>query len=349
MRDETQQNIEMHISFDFFTIHKRFPLTISRGTTSQTTNLWIRVEQDGITGWGEASNCGDISAEITEISSQLAPFHPGERQKISKFLETIPISTPVKAAIDVALYDWLGKKVGLPLWRLWGLDLNKIVPLSVTIGITTPEIAQQRVKDWQQIIDLQLLKVKLGSPEGIEADQAMLLAIRSIAPQIPLTVDANGGWNLKEAIAMCQWLAPLGVKYVEQPLAVGEESNLSQLIQTSPLPIFVDESCNHSGDLLRLAPQIDGVNLKLMKAGGLTEIIRMINIAQGLGKQIMFGCFSDSSLANTAMSHLAPLANYLDLDSHLNLVDDPFVGAKVVRGKLLPPDLPGLGVRYHGD
>ncbi|ELR97011.1 dipeptide epimerase [Gloeocapsa sp. PCC 73106] len=337
----------MQISFDSFTVHKRFPLTISRGTTSQTTNFWIRIEAEGVEGWGEASNCGDISEEVAEISPQLEIFQPWERQKISEFLAEVPISTSFKAALDVALYDWLGKKVGLPLWRLWGLDFSRIVPISVTIGINTPDIAQQRVQDWGKIIDIQLLKVKLGNPEGIAADQEMLLAIRKIVPQIPLTVDANGGWSLSDAIAMCQWLAPLGVKYVEQPLAVGEESNLFQLRQASPLPIFVDESCNDSCDLLRLASDIDGVNLKLMKAGSLSEIMGMIQIARALDKQIMYGCYSDSSLANTAMSHLSPLADYLDLDSHLNLVDDPFVGAKVTAGKLLPPDSPGLGVEYH--
>jgi len=150
-------------------------------------------------------------------------------------------------------------------------------------------------------------------------------------------------------MVMSQWLAPLGVEYLEQPLAVGEEANLAKLKQESLLPVYVDESCCTSQDLLQLASDIDGVNLKLMKAGGLTEIINMIHLAKALGKKIMYGCYSDSSLANTAMSHLAPYADYLDLDSHLNLLDDPFSGAKVITGKLIPPDLPGIGVTYLGN
>ncbi len=256
------------------------------------------------------------------------------------------VSTAVRAAIDMALYDWIGKKAGLPLWYLWGLDLRRIVPTSVTVGISSPNQAKERVRNWQELMDVNIIKVKLGSKEGIEADQAMLLAIRDQAPEAKLTVDANGGWNLEQAIFMCDWLAQQGVQYVEQPLAVGEEDNLSVLYGRSPLAIFVDESCFNSQDILRLADCVHGINIKIMKAGGLTEAMRMINIAQACGLKIMYGCYSDSSLANTAMSHLGPLANYIDLDSHLNLINDPFSGVILEKGRLLPKDLPGLGVEY---
>ncbi len=349
----------MQISWELFTVNKRFPLTISRGTTAASTNIWLRIEADGISGWGEASGfslssvqkyqTAAILTELKTISSQLEQFHPWERQKISQFLTSISISSPTRAAIDVALYDWLGQSLAIPLWRLWGLDLEKIPQLSVTIGISKPEIAQARLKNWQKILDIPIIKLKMGNPEGIEADKAMLLAIRELAPTTPITVDANGGWNQQEAIAMSHWLASFGVQYLEQPLSIEAESDLAKLHQESPLPIFVDESCRNSQDLLRLAPHIDGVNLKLMKAGGLTEILNLIEIGRTLGKKIMYGCYSDSSLANTAMSHLAPLADYLDLDSHLNLIDDPFIGATVQSGKLIPPDLPGLGVKYRGN
>ncbi|MGL5871967.1 MAG: enolase C-terminal domain-like protein, partial [Xenococcaceae cyanobacterium] len=161
------------------------------------------------------------------------------------------------------------------------------------------------------------------------------------------TVDANGGWSLEDALSMCDWLGEQGVKYVEQPLPVGEENNLLILHQRSPLPIFVDESCFDSSDIPRLANSVSGINLKIMKAGGLSEVMRSIHVARACGLQVMFGCYSDSVLANTAMSHLAPLADYLDLDSHLNLLDDPFSGAQLTRGCLLPKDLPGLGVEYR--
>lgn len=347
----------MQISLETFTVNKRFPLTISRGTMAQTTNILVRIEQDEIEGWGEASpfsivredrkNTDELLKELESIIPTLEKYSLLDRQEIEKKLQEMQVASSLRAAIDTALHDWLGKRAGLPLWRLWGLNRDRIVPTSVTIGINTPQGARKRIKEWIALMGAKVLKVKLGSPEGIEADRAMLLAIREEAPRAQLTVDANGGWNLEGAIEMCDWLAQQGVKYVEQPLPVGEEKDLSQLRSRSPIPIFVDESCFTSSDIPRLANYADGINLKLMKAGGLTEVMRSIHVAKACGLQIMFGCYSDSSLANTAMSHLAPLADYLDLDSHLNLADDPFAGAILEEGRLLPNDLPGLGVQYR--
>jgi L-alanine-DL-glutamate epimerase-like enolase superfamily enzyme len=274
----------------------------------------------------------------------LEKFSPLERQSIESILEQERVNPAVKAAIDVALWDWLGKKINLPLWQLWGLNLSQIEPISLTVGLNTPQGAIERVKNWQKMVEVKKLKIKLGSPQGLAADQEMLLAIRQAFPQIPVMVDANGGWKLKEALFMVSWLAEQGVIYVEQPLAVGQEADLAILSERSPLPIFVDESCLTSQDIPKLAPWVDGINIKLMKAGGLSEVIRMIHSARSCQLQVMFGCYSDSCLANTAMAHLSPLADHLDLDSHLNLVDDPFSGASYLAGKLVPNTLPGLGV-----
>ena len=200
------------------------------------------------------------------------------------------------------------------------------------------------MRDWLKFTDVRVLKLKLGSPGGISADQAMLMAVREEAPDPTLYVDANGGWSLEEAIAMCNWLPSVGVKYVEQPLPRGEEKSLPELKERSPLPIFVDESCLTSYDIPQLAGCVHGINIKLMKAGGLTEVMRMIHTARAYGLQVMFGCYSDSSLANTAAAHLSPLADYLDLDSHLNLIDDPFTGVVLKEGRVVPNDKPGLGV-----
>ncbi len=344
----------MHIQVETFTVHKRFALTISRCTTVQTTNVWLRIESEGIEGWGEASpfstdHCSQTTESILKsfltIKPILEKFHPLDRQQIEQVLTEYQLPSAVKAAIDVALYDWLGKKVGLPLWRLWGLNCNSLVPISVTIGINSPEGAINRVRDWLQFAEVKFLKVKLGNPTGIDADQAMLMAIKAEAPQLPLMVDANGGWSLAQAIKMSDWLATQGVKYIEQPLATGNEEQLIALYHRSPLPIFVDESCWISSDIIKLADRVHGINIKLMKAGGLTEIIRMIHIARACGLQVMFGCYSDSVIANSAIAQLSPLADYLDLDSHLNLIDDPFTGALMQQGCLVPNDLPGLGVR----
>lgn len=347
----------MRIDLETFTVHKRFPLTISRGTTSQTTNIWVRVEQEGIEGWGEASpfairsearQSTEVLFEALEVMApMLEAFSPWERQKIERVLREEEIPSAARASIDLALHDWLGKRVEMPLWRLWGLNRRRIVPTSVTVGINNPAGARQRVRDWLPFTGGGVLKIKLGSPEGIAADQEMLLAVRAEAPEAQLSVDANGGWSLDEAVKMCDWLASQGVKHVEQPLAVGAEENLPMLYERSPLPIFVDESCLTSHDIPKLADRVHGINIKLMKSGGLNEAIRMVHTARACGLQVMFGCYSDSTLANTAASQLSPLADYLDLDSHLNLVDDPFTGASIQNGRLLPNDLPGLGVEHH--
>ncbi len=343
----------MRIGIQTFTVHKRVPLTISRGTTSESVNVWVQIEEDGVEGWGEASpfSIGEnkqTTETILKVLQQVAPmlqkFSPGDRQEIERILIENQVPSAARAAIDIALHDWLGKRVGLPLWQLWGLNRSRIVPTSVTIGINSPSGARQRVRDWLQMTKAQFFKVKLGSPLGIEADRAMLMAVREEAPSAQLSVDANGGWTLNQAVEMCGWLAEYGVKYVEQPQAWGQETDLPILKERSPLPIFVDESCFSSNDIPKLASSVHGINIKLMKSGGLTEAMRMVNTARACGLQVMFGCYSDTCLANTAAAQLSPLADYLDLDSHLNLIDDPFTGASLQDGCLLPNNLLGLGV-----
>jgi L-Ala-D/L-Glu epimerase len=340
----------MQVRLQAFTVHKRHALTISRGTTGQSTNLFLRIEHEGISGWGEASpfNIGEyaqttdmIARALQKVIPLLAPCHPLERQQIDRILTQHRLPAAARSAIDLALYDWLGKRVDLPLWQIWGHDRTRIVPTSVTIGISSPEAAQERVWAWlgkgtagTLFPGIQVLKVKLGSPAGIAADQAMLRAVQAAAPQISqISVDANGGWRLADAITMAGWLADRGISSIEQPLAKGQEGDLSALYQQSPLPIFADESCFTSHDIPALADRVHGINIKLNKCGGLSEALRMIATARAWGLKVMFGCYSDSALMNTALAHLSPLADAVDLDSHLNLRDDPFVGASFQNGR----------------
>lgn len=347
----------MKIHFQTFTVHKRVPLTISRGTSAKSVNIWLRIEQDGIEGWGEASpfsigthrqTTEAIAAELQQLIPALEFLHPLDHQGVEALVTEAKLSSAARAALDVALQDWLGKRVGLPLWRLWGLNQWRIGPTSVTIGISSPAAARQRLQDWLQQIPVRSIKVKLGSSEGIEADQAMLVAVmRESPPGAKISIDANGGWNLEAAVKMASWLAAQGITYMEQPLAAGQEQDLPALYARSPLPIFVDESCFTSQDIPALADRVHGINIKLMKSGGLIEARRMIHTARACGLQVMFGCYSDSAIANTALAHLSPLADHLDLDSHLNLKDDPFSGAILQNGCLIPNHQPGLGITYH--
>ncbi|MBE9061503.1 dipeptide epimerase [cf. Phormidesmis sp. LEGE 11477] len=347
----------MQIQIEPFSVHKRVPLTISRGTNAGSTNLWVKVSADGIEGWGEASpfSIGNktqtteaIAHDLQKLSTKLSGFYPLQQQKIASICDDLAICSAAKAAVDVALHDWLGKKVGLPLWQLWGLDLDRITPTAVTIGISSPADAVKRLRQWRDQQTVASVKVKLGAPAGIAADQAMFEAL---LPEVPkgakVSIDANGGWRLTDALTMSYWLADRGVTYLEQPLPVAHDDLLPALRAQSPLPIFIDESCFDSADIHRLAHCIDGINIKLMKSGGLSEARRMIHTAQACGLQVMFGCYSDSVIANTALSHLAPLADHLDLDSHFNLKDDPFSGAHLENGILMPNSRPGLGLSLH--
>ncbi|MGB3616188.1 MAG: dipeptide epimerase [Elainellaceae cyanobacterium] len=345
----------MQLFLESFTVNKRVALTISRGTTAQSTNVWLRLRHDDIEGWGEASpfavgqrqTSQTAIAALTRLMPSLADLSPFDTQEIQQRSRGIP--SAARAALDMALYDWQGKALKVPLWKLWGGDRDRIVPTSFTIGISTPEKAQARLRLWKEQVsssNLRAVKIKLGSPEGITADQAMFEAVQDVVPDgASISVDANGGWTCSDALAMAHWLADRGVVHLEQPLAHGQEDELPQLYERSPLPIMADESCFTSRAVPLLANRVHGINIKLMKSGGLSEALRMVHTAQAHGLKIMLGCYSDSALSNTAAAQLAPFADYLDLDSHLNLIDDPFTGAALNAGRPWPNDAPGLGVR----
>lgn len=342
----------MELVWERFTVRKRHALTISRGTSQGNTNLWIRLRADGIEGWGEAApfSIGDRTQTTDELETALAAIaphlgshHPLERQRLQSLLAALP--SALRAGLDLACWDWLGQATRQPVWRLLGLDPQRMPALSVTVGIAAPEAAVARLRAWrQQCPGINLIKVKLGSPAGAEADRQMFSALQQAEPGLRWLVDANGGWDLETAIALGRWLAERGVEYLEQPLPRGREAALAELRRLQPLPVFLDESCWHPWDLPRLQEQADGFNFKLLKCGGLSELQSLIHTARACERQVMFGCYSDSSLLNSAAAQLGPLADWLDLDSHLNLLDDPFAGVQLKGDRLQLSDRPGLGV-----
>jgi L-Ala-D/L-Glu epimerase len=352
----------MLITTERLTLDKITPLTISRGTSASTVNLLVRVEHDGIFGLGEMAPSGATgdTAETAEIDvarfalelNETAPWELARVEAVLRATKSVAIGLngvggggAARAALEIACHDWLGKKLGLPLWQFFGLDLATIARTSVTVGINSPEKAVAQTLDWSSRTGASIFKLKLGSPLGIAADKAMFDAVKAAAgPNAILRVDANGGWSLSDAIVMLAYLADSGVEYVEQPLAQGDEANLAKL-RPSPLPIFLDETIRTSTDLPRVAEFIDGVNVKLMKCGGLREAIRIVSVARAFGLKTMLGCMGESSLAITAGAQISPLFDHLDLDSHLNLKNDAFLGASWQDGKVLPSiDAVGLGV-----
>ena len=346
----------MRLSFNTIRVQKRVPLTISRGSYAGASNWCVVVEDEGVEGLGEAAEFSILGVEqshasigndLTRCVSLLADLSPWQRIEAERRLIAANICSAARAGIDIAMHDWAGKMARYPVWRMLGGDRKSNSATSVTIGIATPQAAQERLAQWQSQGTVRAVKVKLGSRDGIEADRQMMAAILEVIPDtVSISVDANGGWSIDDAILMCQWLADRNVDHVEQPLVQGGESHLGLLHRESPIPIILDESCCVSADIVRYADVIDGVNIKLMKCGGMTEALRMIHTAKTFGLQVMLGCYSNTALGNTAANQFASLVDYIDLDSHLNIVDDPFVGAQWSDGYLINNDLPGNGVAY---
>ncbi len=338
----------------FRTIHvtKRYPLQISRGTTTGSTNLFLFIESGGQTGIGEcAPGTGfdetlaakaeeELRAFLTPDMMALGP-HEANRRGVAADLDAGAL-----AALDIALWDLLAKQAGMPLHRMFGLG-KPTVPTSVTMGINPVDVIRERTPRILQENNAKALKIKLGNPAGIEADQASFEAAREAAAPfgVKLRVDANGGWSLADAKRMVSWLSERGADYVEQPLEAGNEDELPELFAQRELPIFLDESIRTSHDVTKFGDRCDGINLKLMKTGGLTEALRLVATARAHDLKTMIGCMGESSVAIGAGCAIGALFDHIDLDSHLNLAPDPAEGLRMVDGVVMPSDEPGLGVR----
>ena len=321
---------------------------ISRGLMTESENLFVFASDGTHTGIGELSPATGSAWTAARGQGQLEEFAArGLSDSIHDnyaSMREANIDPPAMAALDIALWDLLAKRAGMPLYRMLGLPKTK-VPTSVTIGINPPEVTRERVPDILRRTGAKCLKIKLGSPEGRDHDKEHFLAAAdAAAPFHPsLRVDANGGWNVDEAIAMNHWLAERGVEYVEQPLAEGQEADLPHVFNNRPLPIFVDESIRFSQSVPKVADRVDGINLKLMKCGGPTEALRIVATARAHGLKTMIGCMSESSVAIAAGAAIGALFDYIDLDSHLNLEPDPATGAPIIDGVVAPTDRIGHG------
>ena len=243
-----------------------------------------------------------------------------------------------KSAIDMALHDRLGKKLGVPLYQLWGLNPMKTPHTSFTIGLDEPTVMAEKARRAEAY---PILKVKLGTPRDLE----VIRALRGVTDK-PIYVDANTAWQPKEAVRKIRELARYGVELIEQPTSPGDLQGLKFVREHSALPIIADESVKRAADIPALAESVDGINIKLVKCGGLLEALRMIHVARAHGLQVMMGCMIESSLGITAAAHLTPVVDYADLDGHLLVANDPYVGVAVEGGKLVLPAGTGVGIGY---
>jgi L-alanine-DL-glutamate epimerase-like enolase superfamily enzyme len=334
----------VRVSLRHVELSLRHRFTLSRSSDDVRHSVLLRIEHEELTGLGEAAPSRRYGESAEGASAFLRgldlsrfedPFRLDEI--LLAVAEKSADNNAAKAALDMALHDWIGKKLRLPLWKYWGLDRAKSPRTSYTIGIDSPQIVAKKVREADPF---PLLKVKLGVP----SDREIVQAIREVTSK-PITVDANEGWKSKEeALDQILWLEERGIEFVEQPLSAKDLDGTAWLRERVHVPLFADESITGLKDLQRLKGVFDGINIKLMKCGGLKEAMNLIGEARATGMKILLGCMIETSLGISAAAQLSPLADYADLDGNLLISNDPFTGVTVHDGKLILNDLPGLGV-----
>jgi muconate cycloisomerase len=343
------------ISFHTRLIKRKRPLRISRGIAAETLNLFVKVEHEGIEGIGEMAPVGyglPQTAETAERSLRtvlpaLEPLSPGEISRVEQVCLNQSVLPAACAALNIACFDWLAKRASLPLYQLLGLS-REMPPTSITVGILDPEEIRALVPTLIAETRAKVIKLKLGGDDGIEADKCRFIAAAESVPNgVGVRVDANGGWNLNDAIQMTEWLSSRGCAYVEQPLHYEDLESVPKLFEARKLPIFYDESVRNARDAAAIAPFCDGVNVKLMKTGGISEALRTVAVCRALNKSTMIGCFSESSIAISAGAAIGSLFDHIDLDSHLNQDPDPASGIEMRDGVLIPSNSAGLGARLR--
>jgi L-alanine-DL-glutamate epimerase-like enolase superfamily enzyme len=324
------------------TIELTETFTIARSSQDSAEVVFVEVEHEGVTGYGEAAPIARYDQSADSAHAYLDGF-TGELGDDPWALEEIESRLPpgepaARAAIDAALHDLQGKLAGQPVWRLLGLR-REGPPTSWTIWLGDPDDMARRTEAVEG--RFKRLKLKLGGRDGLDVERVG--AVRSVT-DLPLMVDVNEAWSLDEALEALSQLKELGVEYCEQPLPAGDPGGPA-LKERSPLPIFVDEDCHVAADVPACAERAHGVNIKLAKSGGIREAIRIAHVARALGLGVMLGCMNESGLAIAAGAQVASLCDHVDLDGNLLLRHDPWPGVELVDGVQLPSDSPGLGVR----
>ncbi len=335
----------LRMDIELLQLRTKHPFIIARGGQSDYRTVWVRLtDADGHEGWGEAAptrfygETAESAVAALNFYGSALPEDPLDLEQAERRWETmLRGNAAARAALSSALHDLAGKRLGVPVYRMWGLDRCNAPQSTFTIGLDTPERIRAKVLEAEQY---PVLKVKLGTDRDIE----ILRAIRDSTSK-EVRVDANCGWTVKRTIRMLPVLKEFGVTVLEQPLRPEDLDGLAAITAQSDIPVIADESCVTSLDIPPLVGKVDGINIKLAKCGSLREAIRMIAIARAHGMMVMVGCMIESSLGITAAAHFTPLVDIVDLDGAALLANDPFVGAHIDGGQVTLPSGPGLGVR----
>ena len=335
----------LRLSFEPYELQLRHTFTVASYSRKTTPGVQVRIDYEGFTGYGEASMPPYLGQSVETVTSflsrvDLSQFNdPFQLETILAYVDSLsPGDGAAKAAIDIALHDLVGKLLGQPWWRLWGLDPSKTPNTTFTIGIDTPEVVRDKTRECAD--RFKILKVKVG----LDNDKEMIQTIREVT-DLPLAVDANQGWKDREqALDEIFWLKENGIVMVEQPMAKERLDDIAWITERSPLPIFADEAIQRLADLPSIKGAYHGINIKLMKCTGMREAWKMANYAHAEGMRVMIGCMTETSCAVSAAAQLSPLADFADLDGNLLITNDLFKGMEVVDGKVTLSTLPGIGL-----
>lgn len=336
----------LNLSFMPYELKLRHAFNLARYSRTTTPDVQVQIEYDGIIGYGECSMPPYLGESVESVTKFLGKLDlsqfsdPFRTEDILAYVNGVEENNrAAKAGVDIALHDLLGKIMGQPWYKIWGLNPDKTPNTSFTIGIDTEEVVRQKVRE---AMPYRVIKVKMG----LDKDQETINIIREMMPDVPICVDVNQGWKSKEhGLEMCHWLKERNCLFVEQPFDKTWIDETAWLRERSPLPIIADEAFQRLPDIVKFKGVYDGINIKLMKSTGMREAHKMVTLARALGMKVMMGCMTETSCAVTAAANLSPLVDFADLDGNLLIANDRFEGMTVEHGKITLHDIPGIGVR----
>ena len=336
----------LNLSYMPYELKLKHSFNLAKSSRTTTPDVQVEIEYDGLVGYGEASMPPYLGESVDSVCAFLSKVDlsrfsdPFRLEEILEYVDSIAEGNrAAKASVDIALHDLLGKIMGQPWYKIWGLSPEKSPNTSFTIGIDTEDVVRHKMEEAKPY---KVIKVKMG----LDNDKELVRVIRSMT-DVPICVDANQGWSDKNyALEMIEWLSERNCLFVEQPMPKEMLEETAWLRERSRLPIIADEVFQRLPDIPKLSQYYDGINIKLMKSTGMHEAYKMIVLARALGMKVMIGCMTETSCAVSAAAQLAPLVDWADLDGNLLISNDRFDGVKIVDGRVtVPADRPGIGVK----
>ena len=336
----------MEVFFKKYGLKLKHEFRIAREKEIICNNLFLKINMDGLTGYGEAAPTEYYNEDIETIyklAESISEISEPDLENPYPFFEGLkeiyPNFPSLRAALEMAVYDIIGKFKKKPVHELFGLNPSHTPVTSFTIGIDKPDIIKMKLKEAEEY---PVLKIKMGS----EYDYEIIKILKNIKDK-KIRIDANEGWSREEAVKKMESLKEIGVEFVEQPLKKEDIEGIKWLKDRVDLKIFSDENVKILQDINNIKDIYDGINIKLMKCGGLSEAVKMIITAKSYNLEVMLGCMIESSAAITAAAHISPCVDFADLDGNLLISNDPFTGVSVKDGKLILPEKSGLGVEEN--